>query len=450
MKTVLAFLTITIVLASFSACNMSSGPTAGSTVDYVPVTGAVPGTASILSASLVTPSARGIVNRFTHAISFYLPETDPSNLTSLTPSFVTAAGVTVVSPLPGAACDLSAVMSVTLSDGSSYTMQAFKTTPSAATVDGWIGSGINLGNDLDAWPGAEGSWTNGVVAQQYFFDDYARMGLASARVPVTWGMAANPADRLDSVSPYNVNPSFMSRVDTVAGWGIDAGLTVVVNAHHENWIRTLTGSALTAQLPRFEALWKQIAQHFAYWPPQLVFEIINEPQGEMTDTDVNTLNNAILPIIRDSGGFNATRIVIIGADNYNSMYTLQDGVFSVPSDPYIIVNFHDYNPWTFAGESIGAWGSAADIAAMTSDFAGVASWAQTKGVPLFMGEYGVTFQYNGAKTDLPSRALWYKNMRLLAKSKGMAMTFWDDYGDFKIYDRANRSYDTSVLPTVVE
>ncbi len=67
-----------------------------------------------------------------------------------------------------------------------------------------------------------------------------------------------------------------------------------------------------------------------------------------------------------------------------------------------------------------------------------------------MGEYGATFQYNGAKTDLPSRALWYKNMRLLAKSKGMAMTFWDDYGDFKIYDRVNRSYDTSVLPTVVE
>jgi endoglucanase len=447
MKTGSFFLMIVLVLLSFSACKMPSGSTSGSTVDYVPVTGANPGIVSILSASLASPSARGIVNRFNHTISFYLP--GGSSLSSLTPSFVTASGVTVVSPT-SPLLDLSSPVIVSLSDGSSYTMQAFATTPSAAVVDGWIGSGINLGNDLDAWPGAEGSWTNGVVAQEYFFDDYVRMGLTSARVPVTWGMATNPADRLDSVSPYNVNPSFMGRVDTVVGWGIDAGMTVVVNAHHENWIRTLTGSALTAQLPRFEALWSQIATHFVTWPPQLVFEIINEPQGAMTDADVNTLNNAILPIIRGTGGFNKTRIVIIGANNYNSMYTLQDGVFSVPSDPYVIVNFHNYNPWTFAGESMSTWGSSSDIASMTSDFNNVASWSQTKGAPLYMGEYGVTFEYNGAKTDLPSRALWYKNMRQLAKSKGIAMTFWDDYGDFKIYDRVNRSYDNSVIPTVIQ
>jgi hypothetical protein len=264
--------------------------------NYVAVTGADPLPESILSASLAAPAARGIVNRFDRTITFYLPA--GSDLTALTPTFGTAAGVSVISPSSGSPLDLAKATTVSLSDGSSYTVRAFARTPTAAEINALIGTGVNLGNDLDAWPGTEGSWTGGVTAQKYFFDDYRKMGFDSVRIPITWGGAAKASERLDSAPPYTVDPGFMARANELAGWAIDAGLAVVVNAHHEDWIRTKTGPGFAAAKPRFEALWRQIAENFKAWPPQLVFEILNEPNGPITEAEVVALNADILGIIR--------------------------------------------------------------------------------------------------------------------------------------------------------
>jgi len=405
---------------------------------------------SISSASLTSPvRARGVVNRFDHTIQFYLPAA--AVLTSLTPVIETASGISVTSTEPASPpFDLSSGSVIYhLSDGSRYTVQATNIVPSAATVNQWLGSGINLGNDLDAWPGEEGSWTNRVVAQRSFFDDYRAMGFHSVRIPVTWGESTVPADRLSRDGEGStVNPAFMKRVDTVVGWGLDAGLTVVINAHHEDWIRTLTGTPYQAQKARFVALWTQIAEHFQSWPPQLVFEILNEPQSKMTNADVNDLNRTVLAVIRAS---NPSRTVILGPAHYNALDAMTDGVFSVPApanDAHIIANFHNYNPWPFAGQSSGTWGSAADIAKMNSDLRSAARWGKTRGVPVYMGEYGVTLVYNHKKTDLTSRATWYRQVHQAAQENGISMAAWDDYGDFKLYDRVNRSFDSSVVPVI--
>ena len=288
----------------------------------------------------------------------------------------------------------------------------------------------------------------GVVAQEYMFDDFKTMGFDSVRIPITWGASANKADRLsDAGFSSIVNPVFMARVDTVAGWGLDAGLAVVINAHHEDWIRTTTGTSYTAQKPRFEALWTQIAEHFKSWPPQLVFEIINEPWGDMTNADVNDLNATILAIIRTS---NPTRTVILGANSWNSMFAMQDGVFTVPSpasDPYIIANFHNYNPYSFCGYSTGTWGSTGDIASMSSDLSNAATWASSRGVPLYMGEYGATVVYKGLITDPTSRTAWYREVSRIAKGLGISMAIWDHhlafdinniYGDLMVYNLISR------------
>jgi endoglucanase len=432
------------------SCAAIAAPAPGSLAapNYVAVSGTEPLPESILSASLDSPAARGIVNRFDRTISFYLPE--GSDLSALKPSFSTAAGLTLASPPAGSPLDLSAgkTASVSLSDGSSYSVRAFARTPSAADVNSWIGTGINLGNDLDAWPGAEGSWTSGVAAEKYFFDDYRKMGFDSARIPITWGAAAKGSERLGTDSPYPVDPRFMDRAAELAGWALDAGLCVVINAHHEDWIRTKTGKALKEATPRFEALWRQIAERFKDWPPQLVFEILNEPQGAITNREVVALNADILGIIRASGGFNATRTVIVGPNSWNSMAALRDSSFSTPADSHIIATFHNYNPWSFAGESTGSWGSKSDEAQMKRDLEAVAKWAQKRNLPLYMGEYGVTFVFKGKKTDLSSRAAWYRSVYSTAKSLGVSMAIWDDFGDFKIYDRRARSYDDSVVPTV--
>jgi endoglucanase len=432
------------------ACASPAGPSTGTTgtpasaagTSYAAVVGTAPAAESILAFNLASPAVRGIVNRFDHSIRLYLPA--GSGLTSLTPVILLAAGVTVSSP-PAGPVDLSAPVVYTLSNGASYTVQAFAATPTAATVNAWLGTGINLGNDLDAWPGEEGSWTGGVVARKYFFDDYRNLGFNSVRIPITWG---GRTDRLtDAGAASQVSGAFMDRVETLAGWGIDAGLAVVINAHHEDWIRTLDHAGYLGKKARFVALWTQIAERFKSWPPQLVFEILNEPQGAMTNADVNDLNAAVLAVIRAS---NPTRVVIIGGNSWNSIASLQDGVFAVPADPLLIATFHNYNPWSFAGQSAGTWGSAADIAAMDRDLSGVAAWAAAHGnIPLYMGEYGVTFQSGSQKTDLGSRAAWYRQVSRLAKAKGISRVAWDDSGDFKLYDRVARTYDSAAIPAVL-
>jgi len=223
----------------------------------------------------------------------------------------------------------------------------------------------------------------------------------------------------------------------------------VINAHHEDWIRTLDDATYPGQLARFQALWTQIANRFKDYPPQLVFEVLNEPQGNMTNAGIVAINAAILPIIRST---NPTRAVILGANSYNSITALQAGSFSLPNDggtPHLIATFHNYNPWSFAGQSNGTWGSATDITNMTNDLTNVKNWGATHSVPLYMGEYGVTLQAAGKKTDLASRTAWYRNTSALAKARGISMIIWDDYGDFKIYDRANRSCDQTVIDAVM-
>jgi endoglucanase len=444
-----------VVLTFLTACSSgSSGKSIPAGYSAVPAISLANKTIT----SFTVTGARGTINRFDRTVKLYLPVDSGLNLASLAPTITLASGYTI-SPASGATSDFSSgtvTYTVTkTSDGSTtdYVVSATKTAPDAATVDGWLGRGINLGNDLDAWPGDEGSWTGNVVAKEYFFDDYLSLGFNSVRVPITWGEATN--SRLGTSSPYNVSSSFMNRVDTVAGWGIDRGLTVVINAHHEDWIRTKTGSALTAALPRFEALWTQIANHFKDWPPQLVFEILNEPHDGPTAAEINALNSDILAIIRGTGGNNATRAVIIGAISYNSLFALTDGTFTIPSDgatPHLIANFHDYNPWPFAGQSTGTWGSSSDIATATSNLDSVVAWSAANGhIPLYMGEFGATLQYNGAKTDAASRVAWYTNMASLAhdNARNIAAVAWDDYGDFKLYDRVNRAFATSILPALM-
>ncbi|KAG8940363.1 hypothetical protein FRC03_005569 [Tulasnella sp. 419] len=85
-----------------------------------------------------------------------------------------------------------------------------------------ISPGWNLGNTLDAVP-TEGSWNNPPVQAQTF-DDIKATGFKSVRIPITW------AHHFQSDAPdYNIDPVWMSRVETVVDQALQRGFWVVMN-----------------------------------------------------------------------------------------------------------------------------------------------------------------------------------------------------------------------------
>ncbi len=295
-----------------------------------------------------------------------------------------------------------------------------------------LGRGINLGNDLDPYPGPEGSWTKGIKADTWFFDSYTNAGFDSVRIPVTWGYHLNNGV---------IDPGFMARVKQLVDWAISRNLYVVLDAHHEYWLK----SNYIANIGTFESIWAQISTNFAGEPANLVFEILNEPSDPMTNAQVNDMNVRILKIIRQT---NPGRFVMIGADKWNAFNRLIDPSFTVPSgDPYLIANFHYYSPWDFCGNGIGKWGTPADYSKLSNDLISVSNWAAVHKIPVYLGEYGAC-----ETCDKVSRLKWYSALSAFANADGFAYAAWDNYGQgtdgYRLMSRISGSWERELLDAI--
>jgi aryl-phospho-beta-D-glucosidase BglC (GH1 family) len=276
--------------------------------------------------------------------------------------------------------------------------------------------GINLGNTFDAPPG-ETAWGNPLV-QDYYFDDYKTAGFTAVRIPVTWDQHAS------TDAPYTIDATFLARVEQVVDWGLSRGLFILMNAHHEAWLKENFNAGNVA---RFAAIWTQIAQHFSGKSDHLVFEILNEPHP-MAASDLTSLNSQILGIMRQT---NPTRLVVYAGTDYSGDNFLEQQAVPATNDPYLIANFHCYSPWTFvSGDASVIWGSQSDKDAIKGTFDGVAQFAASKGIPAMVNEFGA-----GPAHDYNSREAFYHTYVDNAVRTGMAYFAWDDGGDFRTYDR---------------
>jgi aryl-phospho-beta-D-glucosidase BglC (GH1 family) len=279
--------------------------------------------------------------------------------------------------------------------------------------------GINIGNTME--PEKEGGWNNGVV-QEYYFDDYKAAGFTSIRIPIRWDK------HTANTSPYKIDDAWMKRVEQVVDWGLQRDLYIVINAHHEDWIKTGYGNKNLRD--RFDSIWSQIAVRFQNKSEKLLFEIINEPNG-LTVANINELNARELSIIRKT---NPTRIVLFSGNLYANSDQLITA--AIPNDPYLMGYFHSYDPWSFAGEATGTWGTSSDKESIRSKFAKVAQWSTLHNVPVTINEFGAQ-----QKCDYNSRMYHYSVYTEMALNYGISFNVWDDGGDFKIYDRAKRSWN---------
>lgn len=279
--------------------------------------------------------------------------------------------------------------------------------------------GINLGNTLE--PPLEGGWNN-PKAEEYYFDMYRDAGFDVVRIPVRWDQ------HMGNSAPYQIDESWMLRVEQLADWALERGLFVIINAHHDDWIKSNYSSQVMRD--RFDSLWSQVAIHFKDKSERLLFEILNEPHG-LTKAQNDEMHQRVLSIIRAS---NPSRLVIFQGHNWGGSDELLQA--AIPDDDFLIASFHSYDPYLFGLEGQGTWGTPNDYQQLKSKFDKVKEWSLLHDIPVILGEFGSL-----RKCDYNSRMRHYQAYMEQALLNGFIPCAWDDGGDFRIMNRQQKTWD---------
>ena len=287
-----------------------------------------------------------------------------------------------------------------------------------------FGRGINIGNALEA--PKEGEW--GVVIKEEYFDVIKTAGFDSVRTPVAWWAHAEESP------PYQIDPKFFQRVDSVINQAFNRHLVIIVNMHHYGAL----SQDPEKHRERFLALWQQIAEHYRGYRPELALELLNEPQGNLTAAKWNSLLKEAIGVVRAT---NPKRDLLVGPANWNGLDELPN--LELPEDDrHLIVTFHYYSPYHFThqgvpslGEKGKQWegtkwtGTDAERQAITDDLDKAVTWSVKHRRPLFLGEFG-TFN----KADMESRARWTKFMADEALKRKIGFAYWEFCSGFGAYD----------------
>jgi endoglucanase len=227
-----------------------------------------------------------------------------------------------------------------------------------------------------------------------------------------------------------VAPSWFATLDSLVNEALAQKLHVILDEHDYEACSRDAGECRRRVL----AFWTQVAQHYRHAPPQVMFEILNEPSRAM-DPHWNALLADALALIRKT---NPTRNVVIGPAFWNNISYLPK--LELPkNDRHIIVTVHYYLPmrfthqgasWTPEYQNVSGvtWGTPEERAALDRDFDGVQKWAQANDRPILLGEFGA---YD--KAPLDSRVAYTAAVARAAERRGWAWSYWQFDSNFVAY-----------------
>ncbi|MCL2576681.1 MAG: glycoside hydrolase family 5 protein [Defluviitaleaceae bacterium] len=309
--------------------------------------------------------------------------------------------------------------------------------------------GWNIGNSLDAHPHGnilrfdqpvsahETMWGNAVTTRENI-EAIRDAGFDVLRVPVTWYPRMILGD-----DNHTIRQDWMDRVIEVVNWGLDAGMFVILNTHHEESIFGVWDEDMEESIRVVTRLWEQIGYVFRDYTHMLIFEGINEPRtidspdewrgGTPEErANVNILNQVFVDTVRAIGGNNTNRMLMVPTYAASSTSrAIQD--FVLPEDPAntenkLIVSLHMYEPYNFALTR--DYATARTLWSINNpDDTGPIIWGLdrayntfvSRGIPVIMGEMAALNRDNTA-----SRVAWTNFYVSEATNRGIVCVWWDN------------------------
>ena len=320
-----------------------------------------------------------------------------------------------------------------------------------------MGIGINIGNTLDAinnhvseTPAGETGWGNPPITRE-FIRALKNYGYATIRLPVTWAEYLGPAPN------FQIASERMNRVEEVVNWILDEDMYCILNLHHDggtspkSWILK-AGNDPQGITEQFKTVWRQIAARFSSASDKLIFESMNEVgfdiwnQWNSATNDkkpeayriLNGLNQAFVDTVRASGGGNVSRFLLVSG-YWTDIDLTCDALFKMPQDTLedrMLLSLHYYTPAVFCildqdaswGRNQTDWGSRGDYDQLLDQFDKVRQNFIDRGVPVILGEYGVSFSRTKVEA---ARTRWIAGVTQTCLDNGICPVFWDTGNDIK-------------------
>ena len=285
-----------------------------------------------------------------------------------------------------------------------------------------MGNGINLGNTMEAYNRSllgisadisdyETCWGQPVTTKE-MIDGMKSAGFDTIRIPVAWVQTMDFEN-----GDYTIREDLLDRVEEITSYALDNDMYVIINDHWDGgwWASFSSGDEEVREeaMDIYTSMWTQIAERFRDYSDHVIFESANEELGYrlndsypdeqelFEDTGylsndecfevVNRINQAFVETIRDGGGNNESRFLLIAGFGTDITNTCDDR-FSMPKDTAtdkLLISVHYYDPSGYCiFDSVSKWGTKDDYQDMNDMLAKMTRFTE-QGIGVVIGEYGV-------------------------------------------------------------
>ncbi|MGN0632957.1 MAG: glycoside hydrolase family 5 protein [Oscillospiraceae bacterium] len=314
-----------------------------------------------------------------------------------------------------------------------------------------ITAGWNLGNALDSFGRIKGEysvekyetlWHSPTITKE-LIAAVSAAGFNAVRLPVTWN------DHFDVNG--EIRKDWLDRVEQVAKMILDEGMYCILNVHHDSgaagWLFA-DEENFRQSAPKFEKIWKTVAERFNNYGEKLLFEGFNEmldinrswtePLSDEAYKVANRYNQLFVDTVRASGGNNEMRNLVVQTYSGGESRRTLDS-FELPQDTQenrLIAEVHNYDPqgfcWLKAKDQVmrSEWGSGEDKAQLDDLVKRLSEFSVRLGVPVIIGEYGTE-----DKGNEPFRAAHARYLTENCAKAGIKCFWWDTSGAFSLFDR---------------